>query len=164
MKLEQLPGDKGARQTSKRVGRGEASGWGKTSGRGHKGAQSRSGTTKGKGFEGGQTPLMRRLPKFGFSRARFALSRESLNLSSLAVFGESATVDMDALREKKLVSGQCEYVKILGMGDAPKNLTITAHGFSASAKEKIEAAGGTCEVMEPRQMRAKFEKKERSEG
>ncbi len=159
IKLENLPGDKGARQNTKRVGRGEASGWGKTSGRGHKGAQARSGAPKGKGFEGGQTPLMRRLPKFGFSNERFAPIKESLNVSRLGVFGEGATVDPAALVEKKLISKKCEHVKIIGMGDAPKKLTVTAHAFSASAREKIEAAGGKCEVIEPVQYRPKFEKK-----
>ncbi len=148
IRLEELHGDKGARQKRKRIGRGEGSGWGKSAGKGDKGAQSRSGTTKGKGFEGGQTPLSRRLPKRGFSNNPWATPTSIVNLSQLNSFDEGSAVDFEKLLEAGLVTKNAQRVKVLGNGDLTRKLTVTADAFSASAREKIEKAGGSCEVKE----------------
>ncbi|NQU42423.1 50S ribosomal protein L15 [bacterium] len=147
MRLEELPGDKGARQKRHRIGRGESSGWGKTAGRGAKGAQSRSGYKSKTAFEGGQTALVRRVPKRGFSRKRFEIRRVALNLAQLGKFDDGATVNFDTLVQAGLISRRVEEIKILGEGEIQKKLNITAHGFSASAREKIEAAGGACQIL-----------------
>lgn len=147
IKLETLPKLQGTEENRKRVGRGESSGWGKTSGRGHKGAQSRSGYKSRVGFEGGQTPLARRLPKRGFSHARFDVPIVALNVVKLNCFEDGVTVDRMALVDAGLVPRSVPRVKILGNGDIEKKLNIQAQGFSASARKKIEAAGGTCEVV-----------------
>lgn len=149
IKLETLPGDKGATRKRKRIGRGESSGWGKTAGQGHKGAQARSGTTKGKGFEGGQTPLSRRLPKRGFSNLPWSTPTSIVNLSQLGCFAEDATVDSGALRSAGLIGKNAERVKVLGNGELSKKLTVVADAFSASAREKIEKAGGACQEPAP---------------
>jgi len=147
IRLEELHGDKGMRQKTKRLGRGESSGQGKTSGRGHKGAGSRSGGKKGKGFEGGQTPLSRRLPKRGFSHQPWDVPTAAVNISQLNRFEDGATISFDVLREAGLVGRNIRRVKILANGEIEKKLTVQADNFSEAAKRKIEAAGGSCEVV-----------------
>jgi len=147
MKIHNLPGDPGRQQKRKRVGRGEGSGYGKTAGKGNKGQQARSGGGKPNYFEGGQMPLIRRIPKFGFHN-KFRVEFEPVNLASLEkVFESGSTVDLDAMIERRLVRTG-KPVKVLGNGDLTKPLTVRAHAFSKSAKEKIEKAGGTAEVVE----------------
>jgi large subunit ribosomal protein L15 len=131
----------------KRVGRGIGSGSGKTCGRGHKGAKSRSGYSRGHTYEGGQMPLFRRLPKRGFSNAAFAEPVVSINVEALNRFRKGSEVDPAALREAGLIKGRVRRVKILGRGELKKELTVRAHAFSASAREKIEGAGGQAEVI-----------------
>ena len=146
MKIETLPGDAGAKKKPKRVGRGEGSGNGKTCGRGHKGYQSRSGSNKRLGDEGGQIPLLQRLPKRGFTplhRREFA----EVNVGVLDRFEAGATVDPETLRSTRLVRRKGLPVKILAQGDLTKSLTVKAHAFSSAARKKIEAAGGSCEVI-----------------
>ena len=146
MKLNVLEPALGSVTAPKRLGRGIGSGLGKTSGKGHKGAKARSGGGKGPGFEGGQMPLTRRLPKRGFNNI-FAKRLETVNVASLNKFEDGATVNVCDLLEKGILS-KCEYgVKILGNGEVTKKLTVRASAFSASAKEKIEKAGGTAEVI-----------------
>lgn len=147
LKLHELPGDPGKKQKTKRLGRGESSGQGKTSGKGHKGKQARSGSGKGAYFEGGQMPMIRRLPKFGFSNVRFAKQKEAVTLEHLNKFDEGALVDFDALVGKHFISKNTDYVKVLATGKLAKKLTVRLHGFSAKAKEAIEAAGGSCETV-----------------
>lgn len=148
MKIHELGKDPGRAKKGKRVGRGEASGLGKTSGYGHKGSQARSGRGKGYGggFEGGQMPLQRRVPKRGFTNI-FREEVDIVNLATLETFDAGATVDVDALKKSGAIRGRAKIVKILGNGDLTKKLNIKAHRFSKSAKEKIEAAGGTAEVI-----------------
>ncbi len=128
-----------------RRGRGHGSGNGKTAGKGHKGQKARSGAPR-PGFEGGQMPLYRRIPKRGFTN-RNTKGIVAVNLSVLEVFDDGATVDVDTLIERGIVKNPRDGVKILGNGDFTKKLTVKANAFSASAKEKIEALGGTAEVM-----------------
>ena len=145
MKLHELNAPAGARKAVTRKGRGAGSGNGKTAGYGHKGQKARSGVKKA-GFEGGQMPLQRRLPKRGFHNI-FAKPLEAVNVSVLEKFEDGAVVNAQALLEKGILS-KCEYgVKILGNGEITKKLTVQASAFSASAKEKIEAAGGKVEVV-----------------
>ena len=128
-----------------RRGRGHGSGNGKTAGKGHKGQKARSGRTR-PGFEGGQMPLYRRIPKRGFKNYN-AKEIVAINVSALEVFDNGATVDVDTLMERGIVKNPRDGVKILGNGDFTKKLTVKANAFSASAKERIEALGGTAEVM-----------------
>lgn len=128
-----------------RRGRGHGSGNGKTAGKGHKGQKARSGATR-PGFEGGQMPLYRRIPKRGFTN-RNSLDIVIVNVSALEVFEDGSTVDVNTLIEKGIVKNPRDGVKILGNGDLTKKLNVKANAFSASAKEKIEALGGTAEVM-----------------
>ena len=153
IKLEQLHGDKGIRQKRKRVGRGESSGHGKTSGRGNKGAQARTGTPKGKHFEGGQTPMTRRLPKRGFSRANWRLDTRVVNLTQLNRFEDGTVVDLEALAGAGMVPSKAERVKILGNGELKKKLTVVADAFSDSARQKIEGAGGQIQCSSPKAQR-----------
>jgi large subunit ribosomal protein L15 len=145
MRLHDLKPNAGAKHRRKRLGCGESSGHGKTSGKGHKGQKARSGAAIRPGFEGGQMPLNRRLPKKGFSNAKFRTSYAVVNLSSLeAKFDDGATVNEESLRAAGLVKGGAwDGVKILGTGDLTKNLTVQAHRVSAAAKAKIEGAGGS---------------------
>ena len=146
MKLHELAPVAGSVQTGKRKGRGHGTGNGKTAGRGHKGQKARSGGKIRRGFEGGQMPLARRLPKRGFHNI-FAKPLTAVNVSALNKFEDGATVDAQALLASGVLS-KCEYgVKILGNGEITKKLTVQASAFSASAKEKIEAAGGKAEVI-----------------
>ena len=144
MNLHELSPAAGSNTKAYRKGRGAGSGNGKTGGRGQKGQWARSGGGVRVGFEGGQMPLARRLPKRGFHNI-FAKPLEAINVSVLAKFEDGAVVDAKALLEKGILS-KCEYgVKILGNGSLTKKLTVQASAFSASAKEKIEAAGGKVE-------------------
>ncbi|MFU8804468.1 MAG: 50S ribosomal protein L15 [Bradymonadaceae bacterium] len=148
MDLSNLKGPRGANKTRKRVGRGPGSTDGKTSGKGHKGQKARSGGSVHPRFEGGQTPLHRRLPKVGFSNVRFARDFNIVNLGDLErVFSDGDVVDDASLREHRLVRRNLEGVKILGNGDLTKSLTVKAQKFSQSAREAIEKAGGSVEVI-----------------
>ncbi len=147
MRLHDLKPRPGARHPRKRLGQGESSGHGKTSGRGGKGQTARSGSSIRIGFEGGQMPLIRRIPKRGFNNARHAIRFLPVNLEALNRFDEGSRVDAAALRQAGLANGRLERIKILGDGELTKKLTVSAHAFSASAKAKIEAKGGTCEVV-----------------
>ncbi len=147
MKLHELEAKKGATKNRKRVGRGPGSGLGKTSGRGEKGQNSRSGGGVRPNFEGGQTPLFRRLPKRGFSNARFKKEYAIINLSDLNKFEENATVTLEILKDMGLIKKELSGLKVLGNGEIEKKLTIIAHKFSKVAKEKIEKIGGKVEVI-----------------
>ena len=142
MELNNLKPKKGARHAKKRVGRGPGSGHGKTAGRGEKGQKSRSGFSRQLGFEGGQMPLHRRLPKRGFTNI-FKKNYAVVNLADLERFDNGATVDEAALRAAGLVKGQHDGIKVLGNGKLSKKLTVSATKVSATAKQSIEAAGGT---------------------
>ena len=144
MKLYELSPAAGSAKASFRRGRGAGSGNGKTAGKGHKGQNARSGGGVRPGFEGGQLPLYRKLPKRGFKN-RFAINYAIVNVDSLNVFENGAIVDLEALKAKKIVRKELDGVKILGSGDITKALTVKATVFSATAKEKIEAAGGKIE-------------------
>ncbi|MCF8011756.1 MAG: 50S ribosomal protein L15 [Clostridiales bacterium] len=145
MRLHDLNPNRGARKRSNRVGRGPGSGWGNTAGRGEHGQNSRSGGGVRPGFEGGQMPLTRRLPKKGFSNAPFKKLYAVVNLDSLNNF-ENEVTPKDLL-ESNVISKINSGVKILGDGEVKKPLSVKAHAFSKSAKEKIEAAGGKAEVI-----------------
>ena len=146
MNLHELSPAPGSNTKAYRKGRGAGSGNGKTAGRGHKGQWARSGGGVRVGFEGGQMPLARRLPKRGFHNI-FAKPLEAINVSALEKFEDGAVVDVQALLEKGVLS-KCQYgVKILGSGEISKKLIVKASAFSASAKEKIVAAGGKWEVV-----------------
>ncbi len=146
MKLHELKPAEGSRKERNRVGRGIGSGNGKTAGKGHKGQNARSGGGVRPGFEGGQTPLFQRLPKRGFtniSRKDFAI----VNLETLNRFEDGTEVTPELLVETGVVSNLKAGVKVLGKGNIEKKLTVRAHKFSSTAKEAIEAAGGTVEVI-----------------
>lgn len=147
MKLNELKPALGSAKDSYRKGRGPGSGNGKTAGKGHKGQNARSGGGVRPGFEGGQIPLYRRLPKRGFHN-RFATVYAIVNVETLnECFDNGATVDMAALVEKKIIRKELDGLKVLGTGEITKKLTVKAKVFSATAKEKIEAAGGKAEVI-----------------
>ena len=146
MDLHSLQTAEGSKHRKIRVGRGRASGKGKTSGRGHKGQMSRTGSVHKPLFEGGQMPLVRKLPKRGFTN----FTRKTIipvNLDALSKFDNGTEVTIELLQEKGLVNGRFDGVKILGNGTLDKKLTVKVSAFSASAKEKIEAAGGSCEIV-----------------
>ena len=146
MRLDELKPSEGSRFESKRVGRGIGSGTGKTSGKGHKGQNARSGGGVRPGFEGGQMPLYRRLPKRGFTNI-FAKKYVTINVEALEKFENGAEVTAEALKEAGIISKTLDGVKILGRGEVTKSLTVKVAGFTASAKEKIEKAGGKAEVI-----------------
>ncbi len=146
MKLHELQPAEGSAKAAWRKGRGAGSGNGKTAGKGHKGQNARSGGGVRPGFEGGQLPLYRKLPKRGFNNARFAKVYAIVNVDALNVFEDGAVVDLDALLAKKIVRKANDGLKVLGNGELTKKLTVKASVFSATAKEKIEAAGGKIEV------------------
>ena len=147
MKLHELNAPAGARKAVTRKGRGAGSGNGKTAGYGHKGQKARSGGGVRIGFEGGQMPLARRLPKVGFNNI-FATQYAIVNVADLeATFEAGEVVDTEALKAKGLVKKTLDGVKVLGNGELTKALTVKAAAYSASAKEKIEKAGGKAEVM-----------------
>lgn len=147
MQLHELASPKGARREKKRVGRGSSSGMGKTSTRGHKGQWARSGGGVRPGFEGGQTPLFRRLPKRGFTNARFKKEFSIVNLAQLNELAEGTVVTPELLIEKRIVRNLLDGIKVLGEGELTTKLTVRAHAFSEAAKQKIEVAGGTAEVI-----------------
>ncbi len=144
MNLHELKPNPGAKHRRKRLGCGESSGLGKTSGKGHKGQKARSGGGVRPGFEGGQMPLHRRLPKRGFNNTRFQDKIAIVNLSQLeAKFNDGDTVNEESLRAAGLVKGQVDAIKLLGQGNLSKKLTVSVDAASASAKEKVEKAGGS---------------------
>lgn len=147
MQLHELKAPAGAKHARKRVGRGTSSGTGKTSTRGHKGQWARSGGGVRPGFEGGQTPFFKRLPKRGFSNERFAKQFAIVNLEQLSELPEGTVVTPELLKEHRMCRELLDGVKVLGAGELTVKLTVRAHAFSASAKAKIEAAGGTAEVI-----------------
>jgi large subunit ribosomal protein L15 len=150
MRLHDLKPRPGAKHRTKRLGHGEASGHGKTSGRGGKGQTARSGSSIRIGFEGGQMPLIRRVPKRGFNNVSFGTRYLPVNLEVLNTFDDGARVDEAALKNAGLAKGKSDGIKILGDGELTRKLTVQAHAFSASAKAKIEAKGGVCEVIAPK--------------
>jgi len=148
--LSKLQAPEGATKERTRVGRGVGSGLGKTAGRGQKGQKARStGNINKKHFQGGQTPIQRRLPKRGF-RNPLADKVANLNVGDLEVFDGGAEVNLESLRDKRLLRGRFDQLKILGDGDLSKALIVTAHRFSKSAIAKIEKAGGKAVVIAPR--------------
>ena len=147
MRLHNLKPRPGAKHRTKRLGQGESSGHGKTSGRGGKGQTARSGSSIRIGFEGGQMPLIRRIPKRGFNNARFAVKYLAVNVGELNKFDDGAKVDETALRSTGLANGRADGIKILGEGELTRKLSVSASAFSASAKAKIEARGGTVEIV-----------------
>ena len=147
MRLHDLKPRAGAKHRRKRLGQGESSGHGKTSGRGGKGQTARSGSSIRIGFEGGQMPLIRRMPKRGFTHGRHRVDYVPVNVETLNRFTAGTRVDEVALRASGLANGPADGIKILGNGELKTALTVVAHAFSASARAKIEAAGGACEVV-----------------
>ena len=145
MRIHDLSPQKGARKARKRVGRGPGSGHGKTSCRGHKGQKARSGGYVRPGFEGGQMPLQRRLPKRGFTNL-FRVEYKAVNIRDLARFGADAAVGLDELSRAGLI-GKNDRVKLLGQGDIEHPVRIQVHRVSQTAREKIESAGGTVELI-----------------
>ncbi|MBW7908467.1 MAG: 50S ribosomal protein L15 [Kiritimatiellae bacterium] len=146
MNLHTLKNRPGAIRSKKRVGAGESSGHGKTSGRGHKGQYGRSGHKFKAVFEGGQMQLIRRIPKRGFTQAMKVIYT-AVNLDQLQRFEAGSTVTPDTFAQAGLASGKKARIKVLGGGQIDRALQVKAHAFSASAKSKIEAAGGSCEVL-----------------
>jgi large subunit ribosomal protein L15 len=147
MRLHNLRPRSGARHRVKRLGCGESSGHGKTSGKGHKGQKARSGGSIRLGFEGGQMPLIRRLPKRGFNNAAFKASFALVNIQDLEKFDSGTRVTEQLLRQKGVVNGNCDGVKILARGELTKSLTVEADKFSNAARQKIEQAGGSVIVV-----------------
>ena len=146
MKLHEIKPAVGSTAAPKRLGRAIGAGLGKTSGKGHKGAKARSGGGKRPGFEGGQLPLVRRLPKYGFTNI-FRKEYVAINVSRLEVFEDGMTVGPVELIEEGIIKKIEDGIKIMGDGELTKKLTVQAMKFTASAKAKIEAAGGKCEVL-----------------
>ena len=146
MKLYELSPAEGSAKAAWRKGRGPGSGNGKTAGKGHKGQNARSGGGVRPGFEGGQLPLYRKHPKRGFNN-KFAVNYAIVNVDALNVFEDGAVVDINVLLEKRIIRKTLDGLKILGTGELTKKLTVKAAVFSATAKEKIEAAGGKAEVV-----------------
>ena len=147
MELSNLQPAEGSKHSDNfRRGRGHGSGNGKTAGKGHKGQKARSGAPR-IGFEGGQMPLYRRLPKRGFTNARAHKDIVAINVSTLEVFDNGATVDVDALIAQGIINNPADGVKVLGNGELTKKLNVKVNAYSASAKEMIEKLGGTAEVI-----------------
>ena len=146
MKLNELKPAAGSTTAPRRLGRGTGSGLGKTSGKGHKGAKARSGGGKRPGFEGGQMPLVRQLPKRGFTNI-FAKEYATVNLGALNQFEDGTEVTAALLLKKRIIRKELDGLKVLGGGTLERKLTVKAVKFTESAKEKIEAAGGTAEVI-----------------
>lgn len=147
MNLSELYRSVPGAKARKRVGRGRGSGLGKTCGRGHKGQFARAGGSVRLGFEGGQMPLFRRMPKKGFNNANFRKEFAIVNLSVLSRFAPGSEVKLEDY--SGIIKDWGAGIKVLGEGEVPKNLTVTAHRFSASARQKIEAAGGKCVELAP---------------
>ncbi|MEW6759150.1 MAG: 50S ribosomal protein L15 [Acidobacteriota bacterium] len=148
MFLSELKPAKGAVKKPKRIGRGPGSGHGKTAGKGHKGQKSRSGFHQNPGFEGGQMPLMRRIPKRGFTNI-FAKKWEIVNVGRLSAFEGGSEVNAKTLKRAGLIRSETSLVKILGVGALDKAMTVVADAFSEKARQVIEAAGGRVEVRQP---------------
>ncbi len=148
MNLSDVKASGRGRKARRRIGRGIGSGRGKTSGRGHKGQKSRSGYSRRPTYEGGTMPLFRRLPKRGFSNARFATPVAVVNVEALNAFRKGSEVGPAEMREAGLLRGRAGRVKVLGRGEMEKALTVRAHAFSRSAEEKITQAGGSVEVIQ----------------
>jgi large subunit ribosomal protein L15 len=148
MRLHDLKPRPGAKHRTKRLGCGESSGHGKTSGKGHKGQKARSGGSIRLGFEGGQMPLIRRLPKRGFNNAAFKKKIAIVNLGELDALDFVGTIDEAALRARGLIRGHFDGLKVLGQGTLTKKISLEADFVSASAREKIEAAGGSISLRE----------------
>jgi len=148
LKSVTLKGEK--HESRMRVGRGIGSGKGKTCGRGHKGLGARSGSSRRPGYEGGQMPIYRRVPKRGFTNARFRTEYTIINVDELGSFEEGAVVDLDAILSRGLVSLNTRNLKVLGNGELSRRLVVHAHKFSKSALEKIKAAGGEAVVLAAR--------------
>ena len=147
MKLHELERNIGATHAKKRIGRGPGSGLGKTGGRGQKGQKARSGASINPVFEGGQLPLYRRIPKRGFTNAKFKTKYASINVESLNVFEDGAVVTPALLKETGMVKKQYDGIKVLGNGKLEKKITIQANKFSNTALEKIKEAGSKAEVI-----------------
>jgi large subunit ribosomal protein L15 len=150
IRLHNLKPRPGAKHRVKRLGSGESSGHGKTSGKGHKGQKARSGGSIRLGFEGGQMPLIRRLPKRGFNNAAFHKNYAIINLDALKSFDAGTVINEEMLREAKMIRGNVLGLKVLGNGELKHALAIEAHKVSASAREKIEKAGGSVTLRESR--------------
>ena len=164
MNLEDVKAQGLKYKNRRRVGRGSGSGHGKTAGRGHKGAKSRSGWSIRLGWEGGQMPLFRRLPKRGFNNKNFKKVFTIVNVGELNGFDDGATVDLEAVLAAGLVSKEkSNLFKILGNGELTKKLTVRVDGLSGSAREKIENAGGTVELIPQPTRRPKFVRKGQTE-
>lgn len=161
MRLHTLKPRPGARHRVKRLGCGESSGHGKTSGKGHKGQKARSGGSIRIGFEGGQMPLIRRLPKRGFNNTAFKTTYCPVNVGDLEKLEAAGVIDEAALRKAGLVNGTWDGVKILGTGELKKKLTLRVNAASGSAKAKVEAAGGTIEILAPRPRPERFSAQKR---
>ena len=146
MKLNELKPAEGSTTAARRLGRGTGSGLGKTSGKGHKGAKARSGGGKRPGFEGGQMPLTRQLPKRGFTNI-FAKEYATVNIGDLEIFDNGTEVTVALLKEKRIIRKELDGLKVLGGGELTHKLNVKAVKFTGSAKEKIEALGGTAEVI-----------------
>ncbi len=146
MDLQTLKNTKGATRKRKRLGRGPGSGTGKTCGKGHKGQMARKGNKHKPGFEGGQMRLVRRVPKRGFTNPT-AITYMPVNIGDLSCFDNGTEVTTELLLKSGLANGGSDGVKILGCGEIDKKLTVKVRAFSDSAKAKIEAAGGSCEVV-----------------
>ena len=146
MKLHELHPAEGSTTAAKRLGRGVGSGLGKTAGKGHKGAKARSGGGKRPGFEGGQMPLYRRVPKKGFTNI-FGTDYECINVEALEVFENGAVVTEEILIDCGMIHASKDGLKVLGNGELTKKLTVKVDAYSEGAKAKIEACGGTCEVI-----------------
>ncbi len=151
IRLHNLRPRPGAKHRTKRLGIGESSGHGKTSGKGHKGQKARSGGSIRLGFEGGQMPLIRRLPKRGFNNAAFHKTYAVVNLDDLNQFEAGSSINEQMLRESNMVRGKVAGLKILGRGELNHGLTIEAHKVSDAARAKIEKAGGTVNLIAPRE-------------
>ena len=146
MKLSDLAPNKGEKRKGRRIGRGPGSGRGKTAGKGHKGLLARSGRANQIGFEGGQVPLVRRLPKRGFTN-KFRIEYAIVNLKSLSKLKDGVTINPDLLKECGLVKGRGIPIKVLGDGELSRPLVIEAHKFSKTARQKIEQGGGQAKVI-----------------
>ena len=146
MKLDEILSAAGKYKRRKRIGRGTGSGMGKTSGRGHKGYGSRAGAKQRLGYEGGQAPMISRIPKRGFNNKNFRTEYQIINLAAIEQkFEDGARVDSEALKASRMIEDSTKPVKILGNGELKKKLTIVAQKFSATAREKIAAVGGSAE-------------------
>ena len=147
MELDSLKPNPGTRRNIKRKGRGSGSGHGSTSGRGDKGQRARAGGRVKRGFEGGQMPMQRRLPKRGFKNVKFTDEFAVLNVAQLEVFDANTEITIAVIRKRHLLSGKFDKVKVLGVGEITKPVTVKVHAYSKIAKEKIEKAGGQAVVI-----------------